>query len=75
MYRPGEFQQVLRMAGLPEGHHRIDMIVDLYTAVIVMLFAVSVIVSKIVPSPPPLSLSLSISLSHLFYTLKFQFGT
>ena len=58
---------------LPEGHRRIDMPVDLHTAVIVMLFAVSVIVSKIVP--PPLSPSLSISLSHLFHTLKFQFGT
>ena len=34
---------------LPEGHHRIDMTVDLHTAVIVMLFAVSMIVSKIVP--------------------------
>ena len=33
---------------LPEGHHRIDMSVDFHTAMIVMLFSVSMIVSKIV---------------------------
>ena len=47
---------------LPEGHHRIDMTVDLHTAVIVMIFAVSMIVSKIVP------LFLYLSFSHLFFT-------
>ena len=42
---------------LPEGHHRIDMTVDLHTAVIVMLFAVSIMCLKLcLPLPPPLFL-------------------
>ena len=43
---------------LPWGNHRIDMTVDLHTAVIVMLFAVSMICQKLCLSPPPHSLSL-----------------
>ena len=45
---------------LPWGHHRIDMTVDLHTAMIVMLFAVSMICQKL--CPPSFYISL-ISLS------------
>ena len=56
---------ILNERKLPEGYHRIDMTVDLHTAMIVMLFTVSMIVSKIVPP-------LYLSLTPFFHTLKFS---
>ena len=56
-------KKISKRAQVAGGHHRIDMSVDLHTAMIVMLFADSMIVSKILSLFLYFFLSLSLSLS------------